>query len=502
MKKFLSIPILATFIVLNLYVIVSATTPSQTAHQPEGNTQNTTFSYQGMLTTSSGAANGSYDLRFQLFTALTDGSQLGGTATINDKSVADGLFTVELDFGPVFTGQPRYLEIAVRSGSSTGSYEVLTPRQTIQPAPYAMHAAHAANPKLRYFEEFQAIATNGGSDMEFFTVGTVSYLVVANDRATANTQVYEWEGGAFSGAIDSLMNGSDSEFFAIDGDSYLAVANSDDSSTFSQIYRWDGPPNNFNVFQDIQVEQASDIEFFTIAGEHYLAVATYVPVASKLFHWEAGTFVEVQGQPFTAAVSNDFEFFTVGGNSYLALANVVIGSDYTVDSMIYRWNGSGFEEEWPIPTTGGNDFEFFTVGSEAYLAVANGYDGTTTAVNSQIYRWEGAGIGFVWHQDIATSGAGDWQFFTIGNEAYLAVANARNDVGTGWNPLDSKIYRWNGTFFVETQAFRTYTGGGMTFFTIDNLPYFAVVNRRHGSNYILDSHIYRAALDGSLVYAP
>lgn len=336
----------------------------------------TAFTYQGVLNTGSSAANGSYDFRFQLFTALTGGSQLGSTVTMNDRPVADGLFTAELDFGPVFSGQPRYLEIAVRPGSSTGSYEVLSPRQAIRPAPYAMHAAYAPTPKLRYFEEFQtiqAVTGGGSSDMEYFTIGNDAYLAVANSQPTANTQVYHWEGNGFGTAFSPMMNGVDSEFFIIDGESYLAVANSDDPSTTSTIYRWNG--NAFVSDHDISVAQASDIEFFTISGQHYLAVATYADVASKLFRWNGNIFQAYGSQPFTVAVSNDFEFFTISGESYLALANVVIGSNYNIDSIIYRWNGADFEQEYAIPTRGGQGFEFFTIGDESYLAVANAYDG-------------------------------------------------------------------------------------------------------------------------------
>ena len=44
-------------------------------------------------------------------------------------------------------------------------------------------------------------------------------------------------------------------------------------------------------------------------------------------------------------------------------------------------------------------------------------------------------------QSIATNGAYDWEFFTIGSNHYLAVANRLN--GSTYN-IDSKIYQWNG----------------------------------------------------------
>jgi len=43
--------------------------------------QGTAFTYQGRLNNGDGLANGSYDLRFALFDAVSAGTQLGGTLT-------------------------------------------------------------------------------------------------------------------------------------------------------------------------------------------------------------------------------------------------------------------------------------------------------------------------------------------------------------------------------------------------------------------------------------
>ena len=53
---------------------------------------------------------------------------------------------------------------------------------------------------------------------------------------------------------------------------------------------------------------------------------------------------------------------------------------------------------------------------------------------------------------IPTIGARSWESFTIGTDHYLAVANYDN--GSGHN-IDSKIYQWNGTNFVEFQSIPT-----------------------------------------------
>ena len=58
-------------------------------------------------------------------------------------AVSNGLFTVMLDFGAVFNGAARWLEIGVRPGGSASDFTMLSPRQALSPTPYAMFATTA-----------------------------------------------------------------------------------------------------------------------------------------------------------------------------------------------------------------------------------------------------------------------------------------------------------------------------------------------------------------------
>jgi outer membrane lipoprotein-sorting protein len=104
------------------------------------------FTYQGKLAVSGTATNGAYDFRFRLYDAETGGAQQGTNATVDDVAVANGIFTVELDFGPgaIEVGQ-RWLEIEVRPGASSDAYNLLSPRQKITPAPYSTIAERATS---------------------------------------------------------------------------------------------------------------------------------------------------------------------------------------------------------------------------------------------------------------------------------------------------------------------------------------------------------------------
>ena len=107
--------------------------------------QGTAFSYQGQLGDSGVPANGSYDFRFAIFNAVTNGTQVGLPVTNSAVAVSNGLFTVTLDFGAgVFTGPNRWLDIGVRQTGGT-NFTALVPRQPVLTVPYAMFSTTASN---------------------------------------------------------------------------------------------------------------------------------------------------------------------------------------------------------------------------------------------------------------------------------------------------------------------------------------------------------------------
>lgn len=114
------------------------------ASEAPGQPLGTAFTYQGRLNDGGGPASGSYDVQFKLFDAASGGSQVGSTVTLTSVAVANGLFTVGLDFGAAFTGSKRWLEIGVRLAGG-GAFAVLTPRQELTPSPNATFASLAGS---------------------------------------------------------------------------------------------------------------------------------------------------------------------------------------------------------------------------------------------------------------------------------------------------------------------------------------------------------------------
>jgi hypothetical protein len=106
--------------------------------------QSSVFTYQGRLFDNNKAAVGAYEFQFRLADSATNGNYVGPALFQGPVSVTNGVFTVNLDFGPgIFDGTPRFLEAGVRTNGSVAGYTVLQPLQPITTAPYAMMANSA-----------------------------------------------------------------------------------------------------------------------------------------------------------------------------------------------------------------------------------------------------------------------------------------------------------------------------------------------------------------------
>ncbi len=133
--------------------------------------QTTEFTYQGNLRDGGNAANGNYDFEFALFDMLSAGSQTGATIPKNNVSVTNGGFSVKLDFGPVFPGANRFLEIRVRLVGQPG-FTTLVPRQLVNSAPYSVKSLNTDN---------AATATNA---LQLGGVAANQYVLTGDARLT------------------------------------------------------------------------------------------------------------------------------------------------------------------------------------------------------------------------------------------------------------------------------------------------------------------------------
>src|ERR1017187_1736403 len=89
----------------------------------------TAFTYQGQLRDGGTNANGTYAMQFKLYDSASSGTQIGSTI-INTNTLANGLFSVNLDFSNVFNGNARWLDITV---SNNFVAQTLSPRVQVLP---------------------------------------------------------------------------------------------------------------------------------------------------------------------------------------------------------------------------------------------------------------------------------------------------------------------------------------------------------------------------------
>ena len=308
----------------------------------------------------------------------------------------------------------------------------------------------------------QALHVNGG-------IMASSLLLEDSSNPTLQAE------GFFAHSHSIATNaGADFESFVIDGETYLAVANYYNDSTRdvdSKIYKWNSATSNFDEFQIIPEVGTFDFEVFVIDGEAYLAVINVYDgsswnIDSKIYKWDGSQFNDTEKNIPTSG-AHDAESFVIDGETYLAIPHYNDGSTYSLNSKIYKWNSGTdqFDELQDIPTIGPLDFESFVIDGETYLAVANYHDGSGYSFDSKIYKWNGSA--FAEAQSIPTIGANHFESFTIDGEMYLAVAN-RHGI--------SRTYKWNGSTFVEEQSFGTNQARAFESFVANGETYLAVAN--------------------------
>ncbi|XP_070698911.1 thrombospondin-type laminin G domain and EAR repeat-containing protein-like [Pempheris klunzingeri] len=319
--------------------------------------------------------------------------------------------------------------------------------------------------RLDYVLEHQVLTTSSEThDVEVFQVPGMGLMAAMAQRSTASgSAVYLWSHTGFQLYQNISTYGALAwRHFRMGSKTFLVVSNSGGGSDkrfykepemdFSVIYKWSRKRKRFVRFQTLQTHCARDWEAFNINQQTYLAVANHRQgddnhtIESVIYRWNTLTKSFEAHQMLLTSGAYDWEFFTVGPYHFLVVANAFDGVTTSVDSVIYVWVNGSFQVFQTIKTFCATDWEMFQIGSRVFLVVANGHrlhgsGPSRYAINSTIYELDMNGQLFVRFQDIVTYSAVDWEFFSLGEEYFLVVANSFN--GESYS-LNSILYRWQG----------------------------------------------------------
>lgn len=401
----------------------------------------TGFTYQGRLSDGGSPADGAYDFEFRLFDAPEDGAQVGNSVVIDDYQVAEGLLTVELDFGQrIFTGQALYLEVGVRAGAGSGPYTVLSPRQPLTAAPYALSlpglytVPNSFSPNVvggawenALWDDLvgATIAGGGGSGMKnvitdrFCTIGGGADNVAGDESADPTDAWFATVGGGWqnraTNANATVGGGAENAAAGVSsvvGGGYLNEASGELHATIG------GGVGN----------QASGANQATIGGgDHNVASGEWnATVAGGAQNLAGGNEATVGGGAENRAVG---EYNATVGGGY---ANTASGSDATVGG-----GNANTAEGWAATISGGQTntatASIATVGGGGYNA-ADGWAATVAGGdgNRATENWStvAGGYGNEASGEDATVGGG-WENVADGWATTVSGGDSNRAFGSG-----------------------------------------------------------------------
>ncbi len=371
---------------------VAAQSPTQAA-----TSQGTAFTYQGQLRDNSGnPLSGAYDFQFTLHDAATGGNQVG-SVTLNNVSVTNGSFSVQLDFGSsAFDGNARWLEIAVRPAGS-GSYTTLTPRQALTATPYALYSLKAP------WGGLTGVPSGFADGVDNDTLSTLS--------CSSSGQVAKWNGsqwvcgtddtgggGSFWSLTGNAGTNSSADFLGTTDNVTLTLAVS--STTALRLEPTAGTPNLIGGYSGNSV--ASGVVGATIAGGGGSGVvnqvtADYAVVGGGKNNTASGTAATVGGgvgniaSDYYTTISGGWSNIagdtsaTVGGGSCNRAGNLTQATcAHTPDTGRWSTVSGGINNlaKGYASTVGGGSGNIAS-GAGAFVG-GGGYNGTTSSGNQAL----------------------------------------------------------------------------------------------------------------------
>jgi hypothetical protein len=379
----------------------------------------TAFTYQGRLVDANSPADGLYDFEFGLFDDSTAGSQKGETVIQDDVDVLDGYFTVLLNFADepnTFTGDARWLEVAVRPGASSDPCDFvnLNPRNKVTPAPYAL-----ALPGLRTQQNATSTNLIGGYSGNSITSGVIGATIGGGGAITYPNKVTDDYGTVCGGrnnqAGDNAGTTSNARYATVGGGQGNAASDFYDTVGGGLSNTTDGGSATVGG----GYSNTADYSYATVGGGYYNIASGYSATVGGGGHNTASSYnATIPGGHHNIASGS---YATVGGGYY----NTASGNYATVAGGYYNVASSQFS------TVGGGNYN--DAGGD-YATVAGGYENTASSHSATV----GGGHNNTASGIVATVGGGQQNTTsgaraTVGGGYYNTASGARATVPGGDN---------------------------------------------------------------------
>jgi hypothetical protein len=376
--------------------------------------QGTAFTYQGLLTTSNGSVNGTYDLTFALWDSFAGGNQVGNSITNPGWHVSSGQLTVPIDFGPTFSGTPLWLEISVRT-NGVGAFNTLTPRQALTPTPYAIYAESATGLA-------NGVAIGSGAGNQILGTALNSFVGGGNANSIQDGSM----NSVVAGGMGNVVQGGALNSF---------IGGGQNNQTFAAFSTINGGGGNVVI---------ANGNYSTIGGGlQNTASGLYSTVAGGDGNTASGLEATVGGGTSNVASQRDA---TVSGG----FTNKAIGQYATVGG------GSNNIASGTESFIGGGALNS---ASQQYATVSGGFQNSAGGVNSTV----GGGTLNIANGQYATvpggysSGAGGLASFAAGYKA-----SAGNDNSFVWSDGETTFANVFGYYSSDRpQQFKIQAGGGI-----------------------------------------
>ena len=262
----------------------------------------------------------------------------------------------------------------------------------------------------------------------------------------------------------------DLEIFDMDGVTYIVFSQYPDQPM--RIYRWDG--TKFILFQSL-IQNTTDCKHFSIEGNHYLAVTVGLTTnAIQIYKWDGSSFISFQS--IHASSVSSINHVRIEGTDYLISLRSAGGS------IVYRYENNAFIVHQTVTEMDGSESDIFIIGQDLFIAT-NCAEG-----NTKIFIWDN-NI-FTLYQTIyyENSVVYDVDYFSDNDQHYLIETRRGTFAGTQDVGI-SKVYRWNGSSFINCQ----------NLLPKDGLYIFSgVATNVDGINYYVESSTY--TIPGSRQY--